>query len=135
MKLFKQFLTIISFTYLGEIIAKVGHIPIPGSVLGMLLLFLALNLKLVKVESIETVGTFLLDNLSVFFVPAGVGIMVYYPLIKDQWASLLLLTFGGTLFILGLIGFVVQFVQRRFERGTLGTNVEEETSHVTRIDE
>ena len=136
MKLFKQFLIIISFTYLGEIASKTLHLPVPGSVIGMVLLFLALAFNLLKVESITTVGNFLLDNLSILFLPAGVGIMVYYPVIKDSWWSLLLITIVVTALTISLVGQVVQFVQRRFE-STVGDiqEAEEETKHVTRIDE
>lgn len=136
MKLFKQFLIIISFTYLGEIASKTLHLPVPGSVIGMVLLFLALAFNLLKVESITTVGNFLLDNLSILFLPAGVGIMVYYPVIKDSWWSLLLIVIVVTGLTISLVGQVVQFVQRRFE-STVGDiqEAEEETKNVTRIDE
>ena len=45
----------------------------PGSVLGMLLLFLALQLKLVKVHQIDSPARALTDNMGLFFIPAGVG--------------------------------------------------------------
>lgn len=136
MKLFKQFLYIISFTYLGEIITKVAHLPIPGSVIGMVLLFLALYFKLVNVEKIEIVGRFLLDNLSIFFLPAGVGIMVYYPVIKDTWWSLLLITIVVTAVTIVFVGRVVQFVQRRWEKPVPSVMEEAEAEvDVARIDE
>lgn len=135
MKLFKEFLFIISFTFLGEIISKVGHLPVPGSVIGMLLLFAALYFKLVKVDDVESVGTFLLDNLSIFFLPAGVGIMVYFPVIKDHWLSLLIVLVSTTILTLGIVGKVVQGVKRKFEGDYVELTSEEASGHVTRIDE
>lgn len=135
MKLFKQFLYIISFTFLGEIISKGAHLPIPGSVIGMLLLFGALCLKVIKVEAVETVGTFLLENLSIFFLPAGVGIMVFFPVIKETWWSLLLITIVGTSVTMALVGRVVQGVKRKFEGDYVDLKTKEGKADVTRIDE
>ena len=135
MKLFKQFLLIISFTYAGEIMSKVFHLPIPGSVIGMLLLFAALYFKVVKVSDVDTVGFFLLDNLSILFLPAGVGIMVYFPVIRETWWSLLLITLLVTVLTMAVVGRIVQTVKCRFEGDLIGLNQEEEAGHVTRIDE
>ena len=135
MKLFKEFLLIISFSYLGEIVSKLFKLPIPGSVIGMLLLFAALYFKFVKVDDVDTVGTFLLDNLSILFLPAGVGIMVDFDLVKDSWFSLLLMTVVLTGLTMAVVGRVVQFVKRKYEGDLAGLNEEEEHGHVTRIDE
>lgn len=135
MKLFKEFLLIISFTYLGEIASKVLHLPIPGSVIGMLLLFAALYFKVVKVDDVETVGTFLLDNLSILFLPAGVGIMVYFPVIKNHWLSLLIVVIITTALTMGVVGKVVQGVKRKYEGDYVELTKEEAEGHVTRIDE
>ena len=135
MKLFKQFLLIISFTYAGEIISKLLNLPIPGSVIGMLLLFAALYFKIVKVSDVETVGVFLLDNLSILFLPAGVGIMVYFPVIRETWWSLLLITLVVTILTMVVVGRVVQAVKCKFEGDLVELNQEEEIGHATRIDE
>lgn len=95
--------------------SKVFTLPIPGSVIGMLLLFLALQFKLLKVKDVETVGGFLLGNLSILFLPAGVGIMVYFPVIKDTWWLLLIISLLTTAFTIGFVGLIVQGVKRKFE--------------------
>lgn len=135
MKLFKQFLLIISFSYLGEIVSKLFNLPIPGSVIGMLLLFAALYFKVVKVEEVDTVGTFLLDNLSILFLPAGVGIMVYFPVIRETWWSLLIITVITTVLTMAVVGKIVQGVKRKFEGDIVELDREEQRGHVTRIDE
>lgn len=135
MKLFKEFLLIISFTYLGDILSKTLHLPVPGSVIGMLLLFSALYFKVVKIDDVETVGTFLLDNLSILFLPAGVGIMVYFPVIKDHWFSLLIVILLTTALTMGVVGQVVQSVKRKYEGDYVDLTSEEAQGHVTRIDE
>ncbi|MDT2011089.1 CidA/LrgA family protein [Carnobacterium divergens] len=115
MDIYKQLLYILSFSFLGEVLSKVFTLPIPGSVIGMLLLFLALQFKLLKVKDVETVGGFLLGNLSILFLPAGVGIMVYFPVIKDTWWLLLIISLLTTAFTIGFIGLIVQGVKRKFE--------------------
>lgn len=115
MDIYKQLLYILSFSLLGEVLSKVFTLPIPGSVIGMLLLFLALQFKLLKVKDVETVGGFLLGNLSILFLPAGVGIMVYFPVIKDTWWLLLIISLLTTAFTIGFVGLIVQGVKRKFE--------------------
>ncbi|MDT1996529.1 murein hydrolase regulator LrgA [Carnobacterium divergens] len=115
MDIYKQLLYILSFSFLGEVLSKVFALPIPGSVIGMLLLFLALQFKLLKVKDVETVGGFLLGNLSILFLPAGVGIMVYFPVIKDTWWLLLIISLLTTAFTIGFVGLIVQGVKRKFE--------------------
>lgn len=115
MDIYKQLLYILSFSFLGEVLSKVFTLPIPGSVIGMLLLFLALQFKLLKLKDVETVGGFLLGNLSILFLPAGVGIMVYFPVIKDTWWLLLIISLLTTAFTIGFVGLIVQGVKRKFE--------------------
>ncbi|MGX7420118.1 CidA/LrgA family protein [Carnobacterium gallinarum] len=115
MTIYKQLLYILSFSFLGEVLSKVLALPVPGSVIGMLLLFLALQFKVLKVKDVETVGGFLLGNLSILFLPAGVGIMVYFPVIKDTWWLLLIVSFVTTALTVAFVGVVVQAVKRRFE--------------------
>ncbi len=115
MDIYKQLLYILSFSFLGEVLSKVFTLPIPGSVIGMLLLFLALQFKVLKVKDVETVGGFLLGNLSILFLPAGVGIMVYFPVIKDTWWLLLIISLLTTAFTIGFVGLIVQGVKRKFE--------------------
>ena len=60
-------------------------IPIPSSIIGMLLLTAALKMKIVRVFWVDKVADFLLKNLGFFFVPAGVGLMNCLGLLSDQW--------------------------------------------------
>lgn len=89
MKYLYPFALIASFSYGGEIIAANLNVPIPGSMLGLLLFFLCLYFKLVRIESVSNVGNWLKQNLAVFFVPACVGIMSYFDIIKDSWFQII----------------------------------------------
>lgn len=89
MKFFQEFFIIIFFSVLGEGIRIFAHLPIPGSILGILFLFLAFEMHLVDPEKIGATGDFLLNNLAILFVPAGVGLLEYFDDIASIWPILL----------------------------------------------
>lgn len=70
---------ILLFYFLGEMLSKLIGGFVPGSVLGMVLSS-ALYFKAIKPESVKDVATSITKNMAVFFVPAGVGLMVYAEL-------------------------------------------------------
>jgi holin-like protein len=115
MKIWKEAFWILLFSFLGEVLSKISHLPIPGSVIGMFLLFGALMAGLVKVEQMESTAKFLLENLSVFFLPATLGIMNYFNVLGQFWWQLLLILGGTTIVVQIIVGHTVQFVKRKFE--------------------
>ena len=75
MKYVKEIMWIIAFTFLGEFLSAVLPLPVPAGVYGLILLFLALLIGLVKLPDVEGAGNFLLDTMTMMFLPAAVGIM------------------------------------------------------------
>lgn len=63
-------------------------LPIPGSILAMLLLFLCLLLRVIRPEHIDQKSDFLLSNMAFFFIPAGVGILEQFPLLLQNLGPL-----------------------------------------------
>ena len=84
MKLYVQFMIILIFSLIGEAISTLFHLPVPGSIIGLVLLFLALEFKIIRLRHIDTVGNFLLGNMTILFLPAAVGIMEKFNDIKNQ---------------------------------------------------
>lgn len=115
MKLYVQFMIILMFSLAGEIISTVFKLPVPGSIIGLILLFIALELKLVRLRHIYTVGKFLLNNMTILFLPAGVSIMQYFNVIIPNLLSILIITLGALVLNLLTIGFVVSWIKNRFE--------------------
>ncbi|MFO7484336.1 CidA/LrgA family protein [Oceanibaculum nanhaiense] len=76
------------FQLIGETIARLGGLPLPGPVIGMALLFLTLTLRGNLPDSLRVTAGGLLQHLSLLFVPAGVGVVLYLSLIADQWAAI-----------------------------------------------
>ena len=76
------------FQLIGETIARLGGLPLPGPEIGMALLFLTLTLRGNLPDSLRITAGGLLQHLSLLFVPAGVGVVLYLSLIADQWAAI-----------------------------------------------
>lgn len=100
MKIFKQLVLIIAFTLIGSLISYLLgliHFPFPGSLIGMILLFIFLLTGLVKVDNIGDVGQFFIDNMGIFFVPASIAILKQVELISTIWWKLLIIILGAFL--------------------------------------
>ena len=78
---------ILFFYFTGEFISYFIDGFIPGSVIGMVLLFLALAFKKVKPEKVKRLSTVLTQNMGLFFVPAGVGLMNSFGIISEVLGS------------------------------------------------
>ena len=75
MKFFRESILILSIYFAGEIISKLLNLPVPGNIIGMILLFLLLLFKFIKRRHIEEVSQFVLKNISFFYIPTAVSIM------------------------------------------------------------
>lgn len=94
LKLILQAATIYSFLLMGNLISTLisSIIIIPGSIIGMLLLFVLLCTNIIKLSAIDTVGDFVIKYMGFFYVPVGVGILSKYGIIKDSlWQLCVLL--------------------------------------------
>lgn len=107
---------ILLFYFLGNAISHLMGGFIPGSVCGMIMLFAALCLRLVKPESVRSVSLALTQNMAVFFVPAGVGIMAHYKLIGQHWVAITTITVVCTLLVLISVGGIAQYLEQRFKK-------------------
>ncbi len=96
------------FQFLGELVSRAFNLPIPGSVLGMGLLLLALMAKWVDIKWFEEAAELLLSNMALFFVPAGVGVMVYGDLIAAEWLPITVATVLSTFVVMAVTGKLAQ---------------------------
>ena len=100
---------------LGVLITDITGVPIPGNVIGMVILFLLLYLKVIKVEQISTISNFFLEHLAFFFIPAGVGLISSFSVIKNIWLQLLIVCFVTTAITMICTGLVVQKIANKKE--------------------
>lgn len=115
MKLYVQLMIIFSISLIGEGISNVFHLPIPGSIIGLIILFLALQFKWLRLRHVNMVGHFLLANMTILFLPAAVGIMDKFHLIAPYLFPIVLIIFVAIVLNVIVIAFTVQFIKRRYE--------------------
>lgn len=102
------FLIILFFWALGTAVSMLINHLIPGSVIGMLLLFTALCFKLVRPEQVRVVANFLTKNMSLFFVPAAVGLMEHLNVLKQGWVFILVASVVSTLLVMVVVALIQQ---------------------------
>lgn len=96
------------FQLCGEITSRLLDLPIPGNVMGMGLLLLGLSTKLIDTKWLEEAAELLLSNMALFFVPAGVGVMVYGDLIAAEWLPITVATVVSTFVVMAVTGILAQ---------------------------
>ena len=115
MKIYLQLLNIFGFSFIGNVISNVFRLPVPGSILGMILLFLALQFKILEFRHVDEAGSFLINNMTILFLPAGVGIMAKWNLISHFWAQILLIVVGALIIYMLILGKLVEWIKVKFE--------------------
>ncbi|RXH53687.1 CidA/LrgA family holin-like protein [Kurthia gibsonii] len=106
----------IAFLYvlslLGGIIVEFLHVPLPGSIIGLIILLLLLHMKIVKKEYVADGAGFLLPILTLLFIPATVGVVNYPELLSWLGISLLIITIISTIFSLGVTAKFAQKLEQ-----------------------
>jgi holin-like protein len=107
---------LLGFQFVGEAISRFLAVPIPGSVIGMGLLLAALGSGLVRLAWVEEGADLLLAHLALFFIPAGVGVMVHFDLLKAQWLPVVVSMVLSTFVVMAVTGWVETALSRRGKR-------------------
>lgn len=68
MKYLKQFLIILAISFIGEILKYIVPLPIPASIYGMVIMFICLQTKILKLDDVKSVGKFLIEIMPVMFI-------------------------------------------------------------------
>ena len=113
MRLLKQFLIIIAFSFAGEILHALLPLPVPASIYGIVLLFVALERKWVKVTDIDKSCAFLIEIMPIMFIPAAVGLLKSWDAVKDSIAEYAAVTVISTITVMYAAGAVAQAIIRR----------------------
>ena len=107
---FQQAFTLAVILFISKIIEAVMPIPMPASVIGLVLLFIALCTGIVKLEQVESVGTALTNNISFLFVPAGISVINSLPILSKSPILIILLIIISTIFLLVCTGYASQLL-------------------------
>lgn len=108
-----QFGLILAFCFLGEVLRCLLPLPLPAGVCGMLLLFLALSLGLVKVSRVKQAASFLTGLFPLLFIPAVAGVMVQGEELQKMLPAVLIAATLNTLLVMGVTGRVAQRLMRK----------------------
>ena len=100
MKYMRQFGIILGVTCAGELMKYLIPLPIPGSIYCLLLMFVLLLTKVIKVENVKDVGEFLIEIMPLMFIPAGVGLLASWGELQGFLVPLLLITVSTTFIVI-----------------------------------
>ncbi|HPY40358.1 MAG TPA: CidA/LrgA family protein [Thiolinea sp.] len=106
------------YQLIGEVLARGFNLPMPGPVLGMALLFISLVLYRRLPIALETASEALLSHLSLLFIPAGVGLMLYFDAIAKEWLPIIATLIFSTLISMAVIALSMQFLMKLFKPKT-----------------
>ena len=115
MKYVKEIMWIIAFTFLGELLNTLLPLPVPAGVYGMILLLIALVTGIVKLPEVEGAGNFLLDTMTMMFIPAAVGIMSAIDILLPVLLPYLVIIVVSTVLVMIVTGLTATAILRRSE--------------------
>lgn len=111
---------IFSLSFLAEILNRLIPLPIPASIYGMVLLFGALQLRLIPIRAVKDMGSFLTSILPVLFVPPIVSLLDHWELLQANLVPIALILLASTLVTFAISGGLAQAI----------LNKQEDESHV-----
>ena len=100
------------YQLIGEVLVQLLRLPVPGPVVGMLLLFVTLLLRGEAPESLRDTANGLLGHLSLLFVPAGVGVMLHFHRLATEWLPIIVALVASTVITIGVTALVMRALQR-----------------------
>lgn len=106
----RSFILIYACLYAGIFIASLLPIPIPGSIIGMLIMFSLLAFQILPAKWVKPSCHLLIRYMALLFVPIGVGVMQYYDVLKAQFGPIVISCLLSTLVVMVVVGWSSQWV-------------------------
>lgn len=113
MKYVKQFGIILLISFAGEALNYLLPLPVPASIYGLVLMFLCLQLRVFRLEDVRDTALFLIEIMPLMFIPAAVGLITSFDILKAHLAAYLVITAISTFLVMLVSGHVTQLVIRR----------------------
>lgn len=101
------------FAFLGEVLRYYIPLPIPASIYGIVLLFLALEFKVLKVSDVKETSSFLIAVMPLMFLPPAVGVIESWDLIRESWFPYVAVTLVSTVVVMVASGWIAQLIIRK----------------------
>jgi len=119
-----SFLVLVGCQLIGEVLRRALHLPLPGPVIGMLLLATVLAVSgndpdddVEETSQLAQTANALIANMGLLFVPAGVGVIVEFGVLRQNWLPILAGLLLSTILGLVVTGLVMHHVSRVVESG------------------
>ena len=113
MKHLRQFMIILLFSFLGELLKYVLPFPVPASIYGLVLLFIALETRILPLAAVKDAGKFMIEIMPLMFIPAGVGLLESWGVLQPVLLPVAVITVVSTIIVMGVSGVVTQAVIRK----------------------
>ena len=115
-KYLKQFMVILAFSFLGEVLHQVLPLPIPASVYGLVFMLAALMTGVLKLHQVKEASAFLIEIMPVMFIPAAAGLIDSWGILQPVIIPLGIITVVTTVFVMVVTGLVTQGIIRKGKR-------------------
>lgn len=116
MKQIKQLTIILAVSLIAELMEYLIPLPVAGSVYGLVLMLIGLMTHIIPLQKVEGVADFLVENMSIVFIPPTVGIMASIEELRQMLIPLIVISLVSTVLIMGITGRVTQFIIRHTKR-------------------
>ncbi|MBR0605186.1 CidA/LrgA family holin-like protein [Bacillus safensis] len=114
-----QIMALFIFAKFMNVLAAFLHLRIPGTIIGILVIFLLLHFKIIQLKWIELGALWLLGELLLFFIPSAVGVIDYGKLLSQSGTSIVLVVLISTFVVMLSTGIMTQMIAKRKERKKL----------------
>ena len=113
MKYLGQIFIILLVSFVGELLNTLIPLPIPASIYGIILLFCLLEFRVIPLRAVKETGDFLVSIMQLMFIPAAVGLLEAWDVIRPNWLPYIAITVISTFAVMFVSGRVTQSVIRR----------------------
>ncbi|MEA4815653.1 MAG: CidA/LrgA family protein [Lachnospiraceae bacterium] len=117
MALLFQFGIIVAVSFAGEVLNHIVPLPVPASIWGMIIMFLLLFTKIIKLNQVEKAADYMLSIMSVLFVPVGAGLMESFPYVKNEIMAIIAIIIISTLVCFFVTGRTAEAIISISKRG------------------
>lgn len=108
MKYIKQIGIILFISFIGEILHFCIPFPIPASIYGIVLMFFCLFFRIVPLDNVRETGYFLVEIMPIMFIPAAVGLLDAWQIIRPSYVQYIIITAVSTIVVMAISGRITQ---------------------------
>lgn len=116
MKYIKQMGIILAISFFGEGLHALLPMPIPASIYGMILLFLALWTHVIRLDDVKETGHFLVEIMAVMFVCPAVGLISCWDVLRPNLVPILAVIVVSLLVTFAVSGLVTQWIMKKGDK-------------------